>query len=115
MMNGPTRNKGRLSHSLEIQAMASRARKSLPPEIQTCILFESRRRCALCFHLREDLAVTPGQIAHLDRNPANYAEDNLAFLCLEHHDEYDSRTSQRKGFTIDEAKAARADLHQAIA
>jgi hypothetical protein len=55
-----------------------------------------------------------GQIAHLDRNSSNSAADNLAFLCLEHHDEYDSRTSQRKGLTPGEVKQMRAELHGAI-
>jgi hypothetical protein len=37
-----------------------------------------------------------GQIAHLDKDPSNAAEDNLAFMCLTHHALYDSKTSQHK-------------------
>ncbi|WP_145358578.1 hypothetical protein [Alienimonas californiensis] len=37
------------------------------------------------------------QIAHIDRDRSNNAEANLVPLCLDHHDEYDSRTSQSKG------------------
>ena len=74
----------------------------------------SRRRCALCYKLKGDLTEKKGQIAHLDQNPANYAEGNLAWLCLEHHSEYDSRTSQHKNYTMPEVKKARDDLHAAI-
>jgi len=35
----------------------------------------------------------------------------LAFLCLEHHSLYDSRTRQHKNFTADELKAARTNLY----
>jgi hypothetical protein len=55
-----------------------------------------------------------GQIAHLDQNPANFKLDNLAWLCLEHHDEYDSTTSQSKGLTIREVKRYRNDLYTCI-
>ena len=51
-----------------------------------------------------------GQIAHLDRDPANNKLDNLAFLCLEHHDQYDVKPSQAKGLRPAEVKAYRADL-----
>ena len=55
-----------------------------------------------------------GQIAHLDGNWANNAEDNLAFLCFDHHDEYDSKTSQSKGLTEQEVKAYRKQLYQEV-
>jgi DNA-binding transcriptional ArsR family regulator len=59
--------------------------------------------------------VTTGQIAHLDHDHSNNAPDNLAFLCLQHHAEYDSRSRQAKGLTIAEVKAYRKELHDAIA
>ena len=37
------------------------------------------------FYLDGDLDEKIGQIAHLDKNPSNSAEDNIAFLCLLHH------------------------------
>lgn len=55
-----------------------------------------------------------GQIAHIDRNRANNGESNLAFLCLPHHDEYDSRTSQSKGITQAELVHARNELNSYI-
>jgi hypothetical protein len=56
-----------------------------------------------------------GQIAHLDRDPSHNDPDNLAFLCLEHHDQYDSRPSQSKGLTPEEVKRYRAALPTALA
>lgn len=86
-------------------------RPKIPTSVQTAVLTESRRRCCLCFHLDGDDSEKPGQIAHLDHDPTNNAEDNLAWLCLPHHDRYDSRTSQSKGLTIEEAKGARRSLY----
>jgi hypothetical protein len=64
--------------------------------------------------LHRDLAVKAGQIAHLDGDNSNSAADNLAFLCFEHHDQYDSKTSQSKNFTIKEVMAYRDELHQKL-
>jgi hypothetical protein len=89
-------------------------RKPTPPEVELSVLEQSRRRCALCFHLNGDLREKHGQIAHLDQDRANYAEDNLAFLCMEHHSVYDSKTSQHKNYTIHEVKKARTILCEAI-
>jgi hypothetical protein len=93
--------------------MAEHTRKPVPRATELSILDKSRRRCALCFQLVGDLSEKHGQIAHLDHNPANFAEDNLAWLCLEHHSVYDSRTSQHKNYTVAEVKAARARLYKA--
>lgn len=54
------------------------------------------------------------QIAHLDRDRENNNPDNLVALCLEHHDEYDSRRSQSKGIKIDEVKHYRGELDKII-
>lgn len=75
----------------------------------------SGRRCCFCFGLKGDSSVKAGQIAHLDRNPDNNELDNLAWLCPEHHDIYDGQTSQSKNLTINEAKAYRTALYQAVA
>jgi hypothetical protein len=61
-----------------------------------------------------DTTVKAGQLAHLDRDPNNNAADNLCFLCLPHHDEYDSRTSQSKGLSGKEVELYRDRLHQAL-
>lgn len=80
----------------------------------TEVLEKSGRRCCICFGLNGDLDRKRGQIAHLDHNHQNNKIDNLAFLCLEHHDEYDTRNSQSKSWTINEVKHYRSDLHKAI-
>jgi len=50
----------------------------------------------------------------LDGNSANNVEDNLAFLCFDHHDQYDSTTRQSKNFTREEVKRFRFELHEAV-
>ncbi len=40
---------------------------------------------------------------------------NLVFLCLEHHDEFDGRTSQSKGLSAHEVKHYRAKLSERLA
>lgn len=55
-----------------------------------------------------------GQIAHLDQNPSSSLEDNLAFMCLEHHSLFDSKTSQHKNYTIQEVKSARSNLYKLV-
>lgn len=74
----------------------------------------SRRRCCLCFGLNRDMAEKRGQIAHLDRDPSNDSLDNLAYLCFDHHDQYDSHTSQGKGLTMGEVKQYRQRLYEAL-
>jgi hypothetical protein len=69
----------------------------------------------LCFHLNGDIREKVGQIAHLDGDRTNNAEDNLAFLCMEHHTTFDSTTSQHKNYTIDEIKTARNRMYKLIA
>jgi hypothetical protein len=51
----------------------------------------------------------------LDRDPSNNAQDNLAFLCLEHHTTYDSIASQHKNFTEAEVKHWREELYLRLA
>ena len=89
-------------------------RKQPAAEVETEVLLRSRRRCALCFGLRHDLAEKRGQIAHIDRNSANSALENLAFLCLPHHDEYDSRNSQSKSYAPNELRRYRDALYAYI-
>lgn len=87
-------------------------RKKINPNIETTVLTECRRRCCICFGLNHDIEVKKGQIVHLDKNSSNNMYDNLAFLCLEHHDHYDSKTSQSKNFTIKEVKRYRDELKE---
>ena len=91
-----------------------RKRATIPIAIQTNVLISCRRRCCLCFFLEQDSEVKDGQIAHLDREPANNAEENLAFLCMRHHSQYDAGGSRAKGLTIGEVKHARDVLYEAL-
>ena len=88
---------------------------AISPTIIADVLVASRRRCCLCYSLGNDAGEKKGQVAHLDRNASNNSRDNLAFLCLDHHDQYDSRTSQAKGLTIEEVKQYRNQLQRYVA
>lgn len=90
-------------------------RERTHPDVETAVLAKSARRCALCFYLDGDLTEKNGQIAHLDGDRTNGAEDNLAWMCLLHHSLFDSRTSQHKNYTIPEVKAARSKLYNLVA
>jgi hypothetical protein len=89
-------------------------RRSIPIAVQTKVLELSGRRCALCFGLHHTLRIPQGQIAHLDRNAANAALANLVFLCLHHHNQYDTRPSQAKGFAPREVAGYRDALYAEI-
>ena len=89
-------------------------RRKIPKSLETEVLTQSRRRCCLCFGLKKDAAVKEGQIAHVDQDRTNNAIGNLAWLCLSHHDQYDSRPSQSKGITAMELKAYRDEMCRAV-
>jgi len=95
--------------------VAEKTRKPIPTDVQTAVLANGARRCVLCFHLGGDLAEKHGQIAHIDQDPSNASEDNLAFMCLPHHSLYDSKTRQHKNYTLGEVKLARSNLYQLVA
>lgn len=87
------------------------ARRIINSDTETEVLMKCRRRCCVCDGLSRDGRLKQGQIAHLDHNPENNNADNLAFLCFDHHDQYDSRTSQSKKLTIQELKNFRNELY----
>lgn len=87
-------------------------RKVISDCIQTSILLKSRRRCCICFWLQGHDDIRKGQIAHLDQNNENADEDNLVWLCLEHHDEYDGSTSVSKGLRESEVRRWRDELYR---
>lgn len=90
------------------------ARKSPSRKVEQQVLTRSRRRCCFCAYLEGNWREQPGQLAHIDRNHANSSFENLAWLCLRHHNEYDSRTSQSKGLTATELKEYRDRLYSAV-
>lgn len=87
------------------------SRTSIPPQTQARVLTESRRRCALCVFLRNDSSERVGQIAHLNQNASDNRFENLVWLCFEHHDKYDSKTSQSKNYTEIEVAGYRDRLY----
>ena len=86
-------------------------RKKLPQSVKQNIPMRSGRRCCICVGLHGDSSVKHGQIAHLDRISSNNDENNLVFLCLDHHNQYDSQTSQSKGFLKGEVQTYRDQLY----
>lgn len=92
--------------------MASRTK--VPDSSQAEVLVQSRRRCCVCFGLNRDQTVKKGQIAHLDHDRNNNKIENLAFLCFDHHDEYDTQTSQSKGLLRSEIVRYREELNYAF-
>jgi hypothetical protein len=91
------------------------ARAWIPPEVIADVLVTSRRRCCVCFALSNDRKEKKGQVAHLDRDTSNNSRQNLVFLCFDHHDQYDSRTSQSRGLTVEEVRRYRAQLDRFVA
>ena len=90
------------------------SRKATPTSDEMLVLTKSRRRCCICYGLNNDASVKSGQIAHIDRDHSNSTFENLAWMCLEHHDQYDSRTSQSKGFRPKEITFYRDALYKFI-
>ena len=90
--------------------MSSGTRKRIDPSDEATLLMACRRRCCLCTHYKSDFSRKKGQIAHIDGDRTNAAIANLVFLCLECHDEYDSRSSQSKNFTQKELRLCKQQL-----
>lgn len=86
-------------------------RRPVPKLIETRLLRASRRRCCLCVFLNHNEEVRKGQVGHLNHDPSDNRFDNVVWLCLEHHDEYDSKASQSKGLTTEEVRRYREDLY----
>ena len=68
----------------------------------------------MCFGLNGDIEVKEGQIAHLDHDPSNNNLENLAWLCLLHHDQYDAIRRQTKGIKLLEVKMYQTKLYSQL-
>ena len=88
---------------------------NFPSDVVTAVLVKSQRRCCYCFGLFSDVRVKRGQIAHVDRNRSNAKLSNAAWLCMKHHELYDSTSKQAKGHTPGEIRHYRAQLHEYLA
>jgi hypothetical protein len=90
-------------------------RKSIPEDVQANIMEKSAARCAVCYGTRmntDAVYPVPGfQLAHIDRNAANNAENNLALLCLSCHSMYDSSFKQTKNYRPENIRRWRDQLY----
>lgn len=100
---------GRVYRATRVRLPTDMTRKRTPDDVQARVLTRSRRRCCICYGLNRDTSIKQGQIAHIDQNSANSAEENIVFLCMPCHDKYDSTTRQSKNFTATELKHFRED------
>ncbi len=60
----------------------AKQRIPIPDDLAAKVLFASDRTCCVCKDRGK-----PIQIHHIDENPSNNVIENLAILCLDHHDE----------------------------
>ena len=88
-------------------------RNPVPTELQARLKYNCRNRCAICAIMNHDFTEKQGQIAHIDHNHSNsYDYNNLVWLCLVHHDKYDSKTSQSKNYTPNEVLLYKKKLEE---
>ncbi|WP_146050522.1 hypothetical protein [Pseudomonas putida] len=87
------------------------SRAKVTPAVEAELLTKSKRWCALCFGLKGLREEVRGQIAHINRDSSDSRFDNLVFLCMPHHDQYDSKTSQSKNYTQGEVKKYRDQIY----
>lgn len=64
----------------------------------------------MCYFLRDDREEKVGQIAHINGDRSDSRPANLVWLCFDHHDRYDSKTSQSKNLTPGEVRIYRDRL-----
>jgi len=88
------------------------SRQKIPDSVVTSIVVRSRRRCCLCVYLCHDNDTKRGQLAHVNHDSSDNREENLVFLCLPHHDEYDSETRLSRRLTKAEVKRYRDLLYR---
>jgi len=89
-------------------------RVAIPVKTRSAVALMSRRRCCICYGLHKDSEPKAGQFAHLDHDATNNDPDNLAYLCLLHHDQYDGRTSQSAAISMYEVTLYREELYKFI-
>lgn len=71
------------------------SRPKIPQDTQNRILYQSQWHCCVC---RKRRAV---QIHHIDQNPTNNVDENLAAICLECHDEAHTKHALSQNLTAD--------------
>ena len=68
----------------------------------------------MCYGLKGILDPADGQIAHMDRDRTNARIENLAYLCLKCHTDYDTRNNRVVAFTAGEIELYRSKLYRAL-
>jgi hypothetical protein len=72
----------------------SKDRKKIPSKLETEILFLNDRKCCICKDPNKRV-----QIHHIDGNPNNNTQNNLAVVCAEHQDEIHKSGGITKGIS----------------
>ncbi len=103
-----------MKKSRRSNAKAPKAKRRPPTkEVEVAVLSKCRRRCALCYTYEDnDRADLQGQLAHISEDRSDSSEENLAYLCLRHHDWYDTKRSQSKGIPEGELRIAKKRLEE---
>ncbi len=87
----------------------TKARKKIPSKVGTEILFHSDRTCCICRDQSKKV-----QIHHIDGDPSNNHPNNLAAVCIDHHDEIHKKGGVTKGFSPLLVKRYKLDWEQAV-
>jgi hypothetical protein len=82
----------------------SKPRTPISDDVSAEVMFQHDRTCCVC-HVRGKAV----QIHHIDEDPTNHAVDNLAVLCLDHHDETQVRGGFAKKLKAADVVRCRAD------
>lgn len=75
----PKQQRSRHQHAKPAKAKEAKGRVQIPQAIQTEVLIRNRHACCVCQKLRV-------QLHHIDGDPSNNDPENIAALCLDHHD-----------------------------
>ena len=75
----------------------NRARSPIPPKVASSLLLANRHACCVCQKIQV-------QIHHIDEDPSNNDPQNLAVLCLEHHDHASMQIGLSKKLRPDEVR-----------
>lgn len=76
---------------------SSVSRKPIPLKVQSIVLLANRHACCVCQKPRV-------QLHHIDENPANSSIENLAALCVVHHDMASMQIGLTKKLRADEVR-----------
>ncbi|MQA40362.1 HNH endonuclease signature motif containing protein [Rugamonas aquatica] len=91
------------------QKKPKKVRTEIPRDVAARVQFFSDRICCVC-----RLPDKPIQIHHIDDNPDNHADVNLAVLCLDCHNETMIRGGFSRKLDADQVILYRNDWHQIV-